>query len=95
MTIDLDLIRTLETLSAIALDDDEREAALADLQAAVDSFAPLEALNTDGAEPLTHVLPLVNITRADEVVPSMENELLLSNAAREKDGAFMVHRAIE
>ena len=95
MTVDLELMRTLEALSAIALTDDEREAALPVLQAAVGGFDSLAALPTDGIEPLTHVFPLVNITREDEVVPSMDNELLLSNATREKDGAFMVHRAVE
>ena len=29
------------------------------------------------------------------VAPSMDNELLLANAAREKGGAFVVHRAVE
>jgi len=95
MTIDLDLVQTLEALSAIALTEDERVAIQAGLQAAVDSFAPLVAVDTQGVEPLTHVFPLENVMREDRVVPSMDNELLLSNAAREKGGAFMVHRAVE
>jgi len=95
MTIDHDLIKTLESLSAIALGEEERAAMLAGLQAAVDSFDKLAAVDTEGVEPLTHVFPLENVTREDVVVPSMANELLLSNAAREKGGAFMVHRAVE
>jgi len=95
MTIDLELIQSLEALSAIALTEAERAAALADLQAAVESFAPFAALDTDGVEPLTHVLPLENVTREDIALPSMDNELLLANAARVKGGAFVVHRAVE
>ena len=95
MTIDLELVQTLESLSAIALTEEERIAIQADLQSAVDSFAPLAAVDTQGVEPLIHVFPLANVMREDVVVASMENEVLLANAAREKGGAFVVHRAVE
>jgi len=95
MTIDQALMLNLESLSAIALTPEERDAARAEMQAAVDNFDLLAAVGTEGVEPLTHVFPLENVTREDVVVPSMDNELLLSNAAREKGGAFMVHRAVE
>ena len=85
----------LESLSAIALTPEERDAARAEMQAAVDNFDLLATVDTTGVEPLTHVFPLENVTREDIVVPSMDNELLLANAKREKGGAFMVHRAVE
>ena len=95
MTVDRDLVLALEAQSYIALSEDEREAMRADLQRAIDSFDPLAALDTAGVEPLVHVRPLANVMREDAVVPSMDNELLLSNAARTKDGAFVVYRAVE
>jgi len=95
MTIDRDLVLALEAQSAISLNEEEREAMQADLQEAIDGFGQLAALDTTGVEPLTHVFPLANVMREDVVVPSMDNELLLGNAARVKDGAFVVHRAVE
>jgi len=95
MTIDQALILNLEALSAIALTPGERAAAQAEIQAAVDGFDRLAAVDTEGVEPLTHVFPLANVVREDEVVPSMENERLLANAKWEKGGAFVVHRAVE
>ena len=95
MTVDRDLMRTLEELSAIALSETEREAMQAGLQSMIDRFDQLNALDTSGVEPLIHVFPLSNVTREDEVVPSTDNELLLSNAARTRDGAFLVYRAVE
>ena len=95
MTVDRELMLKLEALSAIALDEEEREAMRGELQSAVDGFDRLRALDTEGVEPLTHVFPLMNVTREDRVVPSMPNEELLANAKREKGGAFMVHRAVE
>jgi len=95
MTVDRDLMLSLENLSMFALSEDERGDAQAWLQGMVDSFAPLDALDTEGVEPLTHVLPLANVMREDCVVPSMDNEVLLSNAARVRDGCFEVWRAVE
>jgi len=95
MTVDRELILELENLSAIALRDEERGAAQAGLQSAIDCFDRLHALDTEGVEPLTHVLPLANVTRGDVVVPSMDNEALLENAQWSKDGAFAVWRAVE
>ena len=95
MTIDRDLTQQLENLSAIALTDEEREAVQPALQSMADCFDRLSALDTEGVEPLVHSFPLANVTREDEVIPSMDNDLLLANAARAKDGAFMVHRAVE
>ena len=95
MTVDRDLVMSLENLSMFALSEAERGEAQGWLQGMVDSFAPLDALDTAGVEPLTHVLPLSNVVREDCVVPSMENEVLLGNAARVRDGAFEVWRAVE
>ena len=95
MTVDRDLMLTLEAQSAIALSEEEREAMQAGLQRAITSFGPLNALDTAGVEPLIHVLPLANVMREDEVAASMDNEVLLSNAARTRDGAFLVWRAVE
>ena len=95
MTVDRDLVLALEDLSMFRLTPGEREDAQAWLQGVIAYFDRLGALDTEGVEPLTHVFPLVNVTREDEVVPSMDNELLLANAARVKDGAFMVYRTVE
>jgi len=95
MTVDRDLMLALEAQSAIALSETEREAMQAQLQRAIDSFGPLNALNTAGVEPLIHVRPLANVMREDRVAASMDNELLLGNAARVRDGAFLVYRAVE
>jgi len=95
MTIDHALMLNLESLSAIALTPGERVAAQTEIQVAVDGFDRLANLDTEGVEPLTHVIPLENVTREDCVIPSMENERLLANAKWEKGGAFVVHRAVE
>ncbi|MCL2299973.1 MAG: Asp-tRNA(Asn)/Glu-tRNA(Gln) amidotransferase subunit GatC [Firmicutes bacterium] len=95
MTVDRDLVLELESLSAIALSEEERAAAQADLQGMIDRFDKLDELDTEGVEPLTYVFPLANVMREDAVAESIGIEALLANAKRVKDGAFAVPRAVE
>ncbi|MDR1465163.1 MAG: Asp-tRNA(Asn)/Glu-tRNA(Gln) amidotransferase subunit GatC [Oscillospiraceae bacterium] len=95
MTIDRDLVLYLESLARIRLTEEERAKCEADLQSIIAYFDQLNALDTEGVEPLSHSFPIVNVTRADETAPSMDPELLLQNAPKEKDGCFWVMRAVE
>jgi len=95
MTIDRDLVLYLEALARIRLTPGEREATQADLEGIIGYFDQLGALDTAGVEPLSHSFPVANVMRGDEVAASMGNEAVLANAPREKDGCFLVHRAVE
>jgi len=95
MTIDRETVLRLEAMARVELTQAEREDARAGLQSAVDLFDRLAALDTDGVKPMPHVFEAVNVTREDARVPSVEPELLLANAPRQKDNCFMVHRAVD
>ena len=55
----------------------------------------LNELDTEGVEPMSHSFPIKNVMREDEVRPSTDRELILSNAPKQKDGCFMVPRTVE
>jgi len=55
----------------------------------------LKEVNVDGVEPTAHAFPLVNVTRVDEVRPSMSNEEALSNAPAHANGLFIVPKIVE
>ena len=55
----------------------------------------LNGLDTSGVEPMSHIFPLRNVTRPDEVVPSGDREELLANGPAVKDGAFLVPKTVE
>jgi len=95
MTIGRNLVLRLESMARIELTEPERESAQAGLQSVIDLFDQLIALDTQGIEPMPHVFGAVNVTREDKTVPSMEPELLLANAAQQKDDCFMVHRTVD
>ena len=95
MTVDRDTLLYLESLAKIRLTDDERAAIELDLRDTVAGFDLLAELDTSAVEPLTHILPLVNVTREDAVTPTVSTEELLANAPKAKGGAFLVPRAVE
>ena len=49
----------------------------------------LNELDTDDIEPLSHVLDLTNVTRADKEKPSLDREDVLKNAP-ETDGEYFI-----
>lgn len=49
----------------------------------------LNELDTDDIEPLSHVLDLTNVTRADEEKPSLDRADVLKNAP-ETDGEYFI-----
>ena len=46
-------------------------------------------------EPMSHVLPLKNVFRADQVKPSLPIEKALANAPAKKGSSFSVPKVIE
>jgi aspartyl-tRNA(Asn)/glutamyl-tRNA(Gln) amidotransferase subunit C len=52
-------------------------------------------VDVSGVEPTAHAFPLVNVTRPDEVRPSISNEDALRNAPAQANGLFMVPKIVE
>ena len=55
----------------------------------------LSELDVSGVEPTAHAVPLVNVTRADAVAPSLSNEEALMNAPAKANSLFMVPKIVE
>ncbi|WP_020618885.1 Asp-tRNA(Asn)/Glu-tRNA(Gln) amidotransferase subunit GatC [Paenibacillus daejeonensis] len=55
----------------------------------------LGELDTTGVEPTTHVLPITNVMREDEVRESTGNEQAMKNAPDEEEGQFRVPAVLE
>jgi aspartyl-tRNA(Asn)/glutamyl-tRNA(Gln) amidotransferase subunit C len=82
-------------LARLALDAEEKERMRSQLDAILGYVEQLRRVNTDGVEPTSHVLPLVNVLRDDEVRPSYPVEAMLANAPDAEDGQFRVPRILE
>lgn len=95
MKITEELVDYVSVLSRLKLDEDERAAMTAELEKIVSYMDVLERLDTQGVEPLSHVLSVRNVTRADVVEPSFDREELLKSAPKRDQETFLVPKAVD
>ncbi|MCI9437290.1 MAG: Asp-tRNA(Asn)/Glu-tRNA(Gln) amidotransferase subunit GatC [Lachnospiraceae bacterium] len=79
-------------LAKLALSDEEKEQARRDMGRMLDYIDKLNELDTEGAEPMSHIFPVENVFREDVVTNGNEIEKILANAPAQKDDMFMVPR---
>ncbi|RZT00559.1 Asp-tRNA(Asn)/Glu-tRNA(Gln) amidotransferase subunit GatC [Cuneatibacter caecimuris] len=93
--IDDEILDNVCTLAQLNLSPKEREGAKAEMQKMLDFVEKLEELDTEGVEPMSHVFPLRNVFREDEVRNGDRREEMLANAPKKKDGQFQVPKTVE
>ncbi|MHB8681683.1 MAG: Asp-tRNA(Asn)/Glu-tRNA(Gln) amidotransferase subunit GatC [Acidimicrobiales bacterium] len=77
-------------LARIELTEDELDLYAGQLATVLDHAAEIAALDTSGVEPTAHPLPLRNVLRADEPVPSLDRDEVLAQAPEAESGRFRV-----
>ena len=94
-----DVVRVAE-LAHLELAADETPRMLADLNAILDYVAELNELDTQGVAPLAQVSELLEeggrpVVRADELAPSLDRALVMSQAPESDGSFFKVPKVIE
>ncbi len=95
MKITEEMVDHVALLSRLKPEPEERAHMSAELEKIVSYMEVLNALDTDGIEPLSHVFPVKNVLREDVVEPSFPREELLKNAPGGDEEAFLVPKAVE
>ena len=91
----MESLQAYEAMAKIQLTDEER-ARLTDMaERLTESFAALEAIDTENTMPMVTVLPIRNILREDVHTKMVSREALLENAPEPYDGYFQVPKTIE
>ena len=88
-------VETIASLARIHLKEDEVGEIAGNLEAILGYVNKLQALDVSQVEPTTHVLPLKNVYREDNVKPSLPQSQALSIAVEKAHGAFVVPKVIE
>lgn len=83
-------IEYISTLTKLDLTGAEREMVKRDMSRMLDYIDKLNELDTTGVEPMSHVFPLRNVFREDEITNGDGSEETLKNAPEEKDNMFVV-----
>ncbi len=95
MEITKQMVEYVSALSRLRLSEDEKERMQGELQQIIAYMDVLNGLNTEGVEPLSHVFPVQNVLRADEIVASADRAVLLKNAPMPDDAAFLVPKTVD
>ncbi len=82
-------------LARLALSDAEKARMREQLAKILLYIDKLKELDVTGVEPTSHAVPLLNVMRDDEVVPSRPREEMLANAPDRAGELFRVPRIIE
>jgi aspartyl-tRNA(Asn)/glutamyl-tRNA(Gln) amidotransferase subunit C len=82
-------------LARLELTEAEIERMRAQLNGILQYIDKLSALDVTGVEPTAHAVPLVNVMRADEVVPPLAQDAMLANAPDRVGALFRVPRILE
>lgn len=95
MKISQEEIKNIALLSRLEVKEDYMAHIEKELSDILSYVAELNALELDGVEPMAHAVPLQNVLREDELKPSLDHDLALSNAPEAEDGYFKVPRVVQ
>lgn len=80
MSLSLEQVRKVAQLARLELSAADLATMQLQLSAILDYVDLLKKLNTDGIEPMAHPLPVQNVFREDQPVPSLPVDEALRNA---------------
>jgi aspartyl-tRNA(Asn)/glutamyl-tRNA(Gln) amidotransferase subunit C len=83
-------VRHVAMLARLALTDEQVETLTEELGTVLGHIDTLQRLELDGVQPTAHPLAMTNSTRADVVVPGLEQAEALRNAPESDGTAFVV-----
>lgn len=95
MKLSKEEVEQLAFLARLKLSDGEVEALSDHINKLLGTFEKLQELDTESVEPTSHVIPMQNVFRDDEVRPSWPREELLAGAQEATDCCFVVPRIVE
>jgi aspartyl-tRNA(Asn)/glutamyl-tRNA(Gln) amidotransferase subunit C len=89
-----DDVAHLAGLARIDLSDAELDTMVGELGVILESVAKVQEVAADEVPPMSHPLPLANVTRPDEVRPSLTAEQALAGAPAVEEQRFSVPRIL-
>ena len=88
-------VKYVAHLARLALTPDEEKKLGAQLGHILGYVEKLKQVDVSDVEPTAHAVPMVNITRADEIRPSLPHDDALRNAPKQAGGLFIVPKIVE
>ncbi|AUW59158.1 Asp-tRNA(Asn)/Glu-tRNA(Gln) amidotransferase GatCAB subunit C [Sphingobium sp. SCG-1] len=95
MSIDLQTVKKIASLSRISVTEDEAQAMVPELNNILGFVEQLGEVDVTGVEPMTAVIPNTLRLRDDVVTDGNVREKVLANAPQAEQGFFAVPKVIE
>ncbi len=95
MKLSKDEIASIAHLSRLELSQEETDGFTSHINVLLEHFQTLQELDTSGIEPTSHVIPVFNVFRDDEVRESLSPEDVVANGPQVADNCFVVPRVVE
>lgn len=95
MPLSRDEVAHLGRLARLSLSDDELDHYTDQLGVILDAVAAVGEVAADDIPPTSHPVPLVNVTRPDEVTEHLHREQALAGAPAVEDHRFRVPRILD
>ena len=88
-----EMIEYVGILTKLELSEEEKEQAREDMGRLLSYIDKLGELDTEGVEPMCHVLPIQNVLREDVITNEDQSRELLGNAPCRRDNMCVAPRA--
>jgi len=88
-------VKYVAHLARLTLTPDEEKQLGAQLGNILGYIEKLRELDVTDVEPTAHAVPMVNVTRADEITPSLPHDEAMRNAPKKAGGLFVVPKIVE
>ena len=95
MSVDSATVRRIARLARIAVAEAEVPQLQSQINAMLGFVEQLQAVNVDGVEPMTSVIPMKMKWREDAVTDQAGAEIIVHNAPAREDHFFTVPKVIE
>ena len=95
MALDTDTVRRIARLARIHVDDADLAPLADELNNILGWIEQLNEVDTDGVEPMTSVVEMVQRLRADQMNDGNLQDEVLANAPAAADGFFAVPKVVE
>ena len=88
-------VRHVATLARLLMTDEDIEACQGELDAILGHIETINAVDTEGIEPLAHAIDMTNRLSKDVVAPSLDIEDVLANAPEIEDRYIAVPKVLD
>lgn len=93
--ISIEDVQHISNLARLTLNSEEVKASQEQLSHILGYIEKLNQLDTEDVHPTSHVIPIRNVTKADDQKDLFERDEILANAPSSEQGYFEVPQVIE